>query len=93
MHVVAATEPTRTAVRDKIKLNDTRRRIDNLLQQVCPVAELALDEAEVLLAALGGIVRARQGDGSLTVGVAIKSPSGGPHVVASWSLSPTAEAS
>jgi hypothetical protein len=96
MTIRSHVEPTptlRETQMDRIELEDTRRRINNLLAHVCPVADLALDEARAILAALGGVVRARQGDGTLTVSVEITSPSGGPAIGASWLLLPNPETS
>jgi hypothetical protein len=74
------------AAMDEYELGDTRRRINNLLQQGCPVDGLTIDEAKTVLAALSGVYRARHEDVTMTVSLAVRLSSGGTVFESSWSL-------
>ncbi|ULN34191.1 hypothetical protein [Mycolicibacterium smegmatis] len=55
------------------RLADIHRRIANILRAY-PAEGWTLDEAQAVLATIGGVVRARQGDGSLRVAVTVDYP-------------------
>lgn len=54
----------------KYELDDTNRRIDNILAAY-PRADWSLEESRAMLAALNGIVRVRQGGGDVGLRVSV----------------------
>ncbi|PND55523.1 hypothetical protein CRM90_22495 [Mycobacterium sp. ENV421] len=83
-HYVELTPNQREAQMRACQLRDTRRRIEGLLREYTPTEELALDEAQFMLAALSAIVRTRDGSvAGARVALTLNGPAG---CTADWEI-------